>query len=66
MLSGSSYESSNKVDYHCGGDEKKLSGEHKMDMNSKHSDISSRKTEVSKLRITFGYIGVKKRSMHFS
>jgi len=47
MLSGSSYESSNKVDYHCGGDDKKLSGEHKMDMNSKHSDISSRKTEVS-------------------
>lgn len=47
MLSGTSYESSNKVDYHCGGDEKKLSGEHKMDMNSKHSDIGSRKTDVS-------------------
>jgi len=44
-IKGSSYESSNKVDYHCGGDDKKLSGEHKMDMNSKHSDISSRKTE---------------------
>jgi len=44
-IKGGSYESSNKVDYHCGGDEKKLSGEHKMDMNSKHSDISSRKTE---------------------
>jgi len=47
MLSGGSYESSNKVDYLCGEDEKKLSGEHKMDMNSKHSDIGSRKTEVS-------------------
>jgi hypothetical protein len=47
MLSGSSYESINKVDYHSGVDENKLPGEHKMDMNSKHSDMSSRKTEVS-------------------
>jgi hypothetical protein len=47
MLSGSSYESSSRVDFHYGDDEKKLSGGHNMDLNSKHSDISSRKTEVS-------------------
>jgi hypothetical protein len=47
MLSGSSYESSSKVDFHYGDDEKNLSGGHNVDLNSKYSHISSRKAEVS-------------------
>ncbi|KDR16339.1 Thyroid receptor-interacting protein 11 [Zootermopsis nevadensis] len=44
-LKGNSYESNSKADFHFGDDEKKLLCGDNMDLNSKYSDTSSKKTD---------------------
>jgi hypothetical protein len=47
IISGNSYDPNNKVDFHFGDEERKLVSGDNMDCNSKYSDTSSRKTDVS-------------------
>jgi hypothetical protein len=47
IVSGNSCEFSSRVDFHCLDDGKKSVGGDNMDLNSKYSDSSSKKADVS-------------------
>lgn len=47
IVSGNSCDFSSRVDFHCGDDGKRSIGGDSVDLNSKYSDSSSKKTDVS-------------------